>query len=105
MFLNESSQHFLLFLTKERVSYFLSRFSEKESMAKKEGARGIPISPGPLKAAKTSPFGLFLDLFPAAYFFRTILRISRAGGGGGAKKGTPEGAPSFALSFSEEISN
>ena len=73
------------------VSYFLSRFSEKESMAKKEGARGIPISPGPLKAAKTSPFGLFLDLFPAAYFFRTILRISRAGGGGGAKKGNPRG--------------
>ena len=45
MFLNESSQHFLLFLTKERVSYFLSRFSEKESMAKKEEPEGISISP------------------------------------------------------------
>ena len=42
-------------------SYFLSRFSEKESMAKKEGARGIPISPGPLKAAKNTA-SVFLDL-------------------------------------------
>ena len=48
------------------VSYFLSRFSEKESMAKKEGARGIPISPGPLKAAKKTAL-VFLDLSRVAW--------------------------------------
>ena len=35
-------------------------------MAKKEGARGIPISPGPLKAAKKTAL-VFLDLSRVAW--------------------------------------
>ena len=34
-----------IFLPKERVSYVLSRFSEKERMTKKEEPEGISISP------------------------------------------------------------
>ena len=50
-----------LFLFRKRVgndSYFLSRFSEKESMAKKEEPEGISISPQTLvgiKAHETNP--------------------------------------------------
>ena len=39
-------QHFPFVLPEgARRSYFLSRFSEKESMTKKEEPEGIPISP------------------------------------------------------------
>ena len=103
-----SSGGFLFGLPKHWRALFLTFFlasPRKKVWQRKREPGGFRFPPGPLKRPRQAPLGFSWIFFPLRISFEQYSEFPARAGAEGQKKGTPEGAPSFALSFSEEISN